>query len=189
MTFPSTHDQADMEHESIESFQLHQKILRELISGVASQVDQRFGQVEELLRAQPEIFQGPQTPPVVPYYEALLRHMRRSPSQDPNEGSESPPTSHAASTAIRVTRNLSLCTHGCPCACHKQTGSFKPALLDWVMGHIILENSVGLPTYRPKCNTPTCAKGQYPYSYVREESWFSFGYIWSRIFHLALPIY
>jgi hypothetical protein len=157
--------------------------IKRVCVGGCLQVDERIGRVEELLKAQSERFQDSQSIQPEPYYKAPPPYMRRRSSQGSNKAGGSPPTPRAESIGVRITRHITTCTRGCPCACHKQRRSSTPALLERIIGQIFVDYA-GLPIFSQKCNIPTCTKGQSPH--VRLEYWFPLGFVWSQIFHLQI---
>ncbi len=183
MTSQSAQDQDGMKDEFIETLSRHQEGLKESVSEVASQVDERIGRVEELSKAQSERFHESQSTQLGPCFKGHSPCMRRRSSQGTNKVGGSPPTPRAESIGVRVIKHISTCTRGCPCACHKQRRSSTPALLERIIGQIFVDYA-GLPILSQKCNIPSCTKRQSPH--VRMEYWFPLGFVWSQIVHLQI---
>ncbi|KAH6673063.1 ankyrin repeat-containing protein [Halenospora varia] len=176
-------EQAGMKDGFIETLSRHQEGLKASVSHVASQVDKRIVRVEELLKVQSERLQDSQPTQLGPYYKAPPPYRGRRSTQYSNKGGGSPRTPRAESIGVRVMQQITTCTRGCSCACHKQRRFASPALLERIIGQIFVD-CAGLPIFSQKCNVPNCTRGQSPH--VRMEYWFPLGFVWSKIVHLQI---
>ncbi|KAI9772906.1 MAG: hypothetical protein M1840_008788 [Geoglossum simile] len=170
VTSQSAQGQNDLRYEFLGSLSQHQNDLRESVSQMYHQVDQRIGRVEEILRAQSERLEASQ-------YTQLGPLKRRAP-RIPNKGSEFPKLARSEGVGVRVTQFAIACRPGCPCACHSQGRSVTPALIDRVLGRLFV-GYAGLPFLSPKCDSDACEKAQIPH--VSLEYWFPLGFFWSQI--------
>ena len=183
MTSQFAHDQASAKEYFIETLSHEQEGPEESMSEVTSQVDQRIGRDEELLKAQSEHYQDSLSTQLVSYHKVPPPHLRQTSSRGSNKGDGSPPIPRAEGIDLRVTQDITTCARGCPCACHKRSKSSSPVILERIIGQMFVDYA-GLPIFSKKSNITVCTKGQSPY--VRMEYWFPLGFIWSQIVHLQM---
>ena len=176
----SVRDQANMEANLQSSLVRHRDDLAESLTHIYQQVDQRIGNVEELLKAQTTQMQASQ-------FNQLGTSYGRRPSYSRPTIVSRQPTQHdevksSEDIGMRVTQ-YAACAQGCPCRCHVQTRSSTPGLVDRVFGQLFV-GYAGLPLINAKCDTDTCEKNQA--AHISVEYWFPLGFVWSKILRLQL---
>ena len=176
----STQVQLNMEENLQSSLGRYQDHLTESLTHMYQQVDQRIGNVEDMLKVQATKMQ-----------ESQLNQLGSSYGRRPSYSGPPPParrqTQHHLSRSpedigIRVTQHAT-CQPGCPCRCHVQTRSSTPGLVDRVFGRMFV-GYAGLPLVNAKCDTDSCEKNQA--AHVSVEYWFPLGFVWSKILRLEL---
>ena len=158
----------------------HHDDFTETLTRMYQQVDQRIGNVEDLLRQQTSQLQASQANQLGTAYGRRSSYTRppvvsRQPTQHTDSKS-------AENIGMRVTRYAS-CAQGCPCRCHVQQRTSTPGLVDRVFGQMFV-GYAGLPVLNTKCDSSTCEKAQA--AHVNVEYWFPFGFVWSKIVRLQL---
>lgn len=110
------------------------------------------------------------------------RHRRRRSDQELEDRRPLRPRTDAV--GFRLRRHNTTCHPGCSCACHKQSRSTTPALMNRVLGQLFI-GYAGIPLLRPQCDSTRCEKRTL--SHVDLEYWFPTGVFWSQIvrFHYA----
>lgn len=157
----------------------HREDLSESLAHLYEQVDQRIGNVEELLRQHTTQLQTSQSdqlgssygrPP--PYSRSVI--VSRQPTQHDTVLKSS------EDIAVRVTQ-YGECSPGCICKCHIQKRSSTPSLVDRVFGQLFV-GYAGLPLINDKCDIETCERNQA--ARISVEYWFPLGFLWSSIVRL-----
>ena len=180
VSFSSARNQANMEENLQTSLVRHRDDLTESLTQIYQQVDQRIGNVEELLKAQTAQMQASQFNQLGSSYGRRPSYSRPTiVSQQPAQHEE---VKSSEQIGMRVTQ-YAACVRGCPCRCHTQTRSSTPGLIDRVFGQMFI-GYAGLPLINAKCDTDTCEKIQA--AHISVEYWFPLGFVWSKILRLQL---
>jgi hypothetical protein len=158
----SARNQADMEEKLQTSLVRHRDDLAESLAHIYQQVDQRIGNVEELLNKQTAQFQASQ-------YNQLGTSYGRRPSYSKSTIVSRQPTQYkevesSGDISMRVIK-YAACAPGCLCRCHIQTRTSLPGLVDRIFGQIFV-GYAGLPLVNAKYDTHTCEKNQAAYILV-----------------------
>lgn len=171
----------DLRNEVLNSLALHQDGVKDSLTQVYEQVDQRIGKVEEMLKAQSGQVQASQFSQVGPLYGVRPLNRRRGSSQTSTNVVAEPARSEGV--RVRLNQYAATCRSGCHCACHASKASATPALVDRVLGQLFV-GYAGLPLLSPKCDSEQCEKGQV--AHVNLEYWFPLGFFWSQIVRLQV---
>jgi ankyrin repeat protein len=175
----SVRNQANMEENLHNSLARHRHDLAESLTHIYQKVDQRIGNVEELLQAQTAQLQ-------ISQFNQLRTSYGRQPSYSRSTRVSRQPTQHEVKSSedigMKVTR-YAMCVRGCSCRCHTQTRSSTPGLVDRILGQMFI-GYAGLPLMSGKCDTESCEKNQA--AHISVEYWFPLGFLWSKILRLQL---
>ncbi|MCJ1456869.1 hypothetical protein MMC28_007235 [Mycoblastus sanguinarius] len=172
--------QLNMEENLQSSLVRHRDDLTEFLTHVYQQVDQRIGNVEELLKVQAAQMQASQLNQLGNSYGGRSSYSKPlPPARKKTQHQESKSTE---GVGMRVTQH-GVCRPGCPCRCHVQTRSSTWGLVDRVFGQMFV-GYAGLPLVNAKCDTNSCEKNQS--ACVSVEYWFPLGFVWSKILRLQL---
>ena len=172
--------QANMEENLQTSLVRHHDDLTDSLAHLYEQVDQRIGNVEELLKVQTAQMETSQLNQLGTSYGRRPSYSRPAPvSRQPTQWEE---IKSSEDVGIKVTQ-YAACARGCPCRCHVQTRSSTFALVDRVFGQMFV-GYAGLPLINAKCDTDTCEKKQA--AHLSVEYWFPLGFLWSKILRLQL---
>ena len=181
MSSSSAQQQIEMEANLQTSLVRHRDNLEESLAHLYQQVDQRIGNVEELLKHHTSQLQASQ-------YDQLGSSYGRRPSYSrPNVVSRQP-TQHetqkksSEDIGLRVA-HYTECSTACACRCHSQKRSSTAGLFDRVLGQLFFRYA-GLPILNEKCDTETCERQQA--ARLSVEYWFPLGVVWSTIVQLQL---
>ena len=158
----------------------HQANLTDSLTHVYRQVDQRIGDVEELLKVQATQMQASQFNQLGNSYGHRPSYSKALPPTRKHTQHLSPESSEGV--GMRVTQR-GACRPGCSCNCHLQTRSSTPGFVDRVFGQMFV-GYAGLPFVSAKCDTDSCEKSQA--AHISVEYWFPLGFAWSKILRLQL---
>lgn len=172
--------QANMEENLQTSLVRHRDDLAESLTHISQQVDQRIGNVEELLKVQTAQMQASQFIQLGTSYGRRPSYSR--PAIVSRQRTQHEKVNSSEDIGMRVTR-YAACARGCPCRCHIQTRSSTPGMVDRVFGQMFV-GYAGLPLISAKCDTDTCEKHQA--AHISVEYWFPIGFVWSKILRLQL---
>ncbi|KAI9746289.1 MAG: hypothetical protein M1835_002448, partial [Candelina submexicana] len=152
-------DQANMDTASQTGLVRHRDELAESLTHMYQQVvDQRIGNVEELLRAQTAQMQASQ-------FGLLGTSYGPRPSYSRPTRVSRQPTQHKKVKGSEGIR------------------SSTPGIVDRVFGQMFV-GYAGLPLVNAKCDIDTCKKNQA--AHISIEYWFPLGFVWSKILRLQL---
>ncbi|MCJ1231805.1 hypothetical protein MMC12_008484 [Toensbergia leucococca] len=172
--------QLSMEENLQSTLVRHRDDLTEFLAHAYQQVDQRVGNVEELLKAQAAQMQASQLNQLGNSYGGRPSYLRPlPPARKQIQHQESGGTKDVG---LRVTQR-GVCRPGCPCRCHIQIRSSTWGLVDRVFGQMFV-GYAGLPLVNAKCDTDLCEKNQN--ACISVEYWFPLGFVWSKILRLQL---
>ena len=158
----------------------HQDNLTSCLMHVYKRVDQRIGDVEELLKVQGAQVQASQ----LEQLGNLYGHRSSYPGVLPpnRKHTQHPSSVSSEGVGMRITQR-GACRPGCLCICHVQSRSSTPGLVDRVFGQVFV-GYAGLPFVNAKCDTDSCEKSQA--AHITVEYWFPLGFAWSKILRLQL---
>lgn len=186
--------QDDLRCEYREAFAHQEKVIVGSGQQLYDRIDQRIGQVEDLIRSQAERMYKNQKDQLGYSYEAPPAYTE---SQLQQLGDSANLTSsnkvltkfngqNAANrdtVGVKVTQRISNCGQGCRCACHKEEKTATPTIMNRLFGQLFVGYS-GMPLLSPKCDSTACWKAQVPN--ISLEYWFPRGFFWSQIFSLKV---
>lgn len=172
---------AQMEENLQTSLVRHHDNFAKSLAHVYRQVDQRIGNVEELLEQQTLQLQASQANQLGTVYGRRPSYTRppivsRQSTQHNTENKSS------ETIGVRVTQHAP-CVQACPCKCHIQQRTSTPGLVDGVFGQVFV-GYAGLPILSGKCDSRICETTQA--AQVNVEYWFPLGFVWSKIIRLQL---
>lgn len=162
------------------SFARHEQNTADSFANLNLQVDRRIGHVEELLKAQSAQIQASQFDQIGNAY-GRPSYVRR-PVRASSKTTQHPKSEESEGVGVQVTQ-IGACRSGCLCACHVQTRSATPGLVDRVLGQMFV-GYAGLPLLSPTCDNDSCEK--YQTAHVSVEYWFPLGFVWSKIIRFQL---
>ena len=180
ITYNAAQSQLNMEQNLHTSLIRHQDNLTDCLTHMYEQVDQRIGDVEELLKVQAAQMQASQFNQMGNSYGHRSSYPRALPPTRRHTQHLSSESSEGV--GMRVTQR-GACRPGCPCNCHLQARSSTPGLIDRVFGQMFV-GYAGLPFVNAKCDTESCEKSQA--AHISVEYWFPLGFAWSKILRLQL---
>ena len=172
----------NLRNDILTSLAIHQDGLKNSLTQVYEQVDQRVSRVEEMLKAQSDQVQASQLSQVGPLYKVRPLNQKRGSSPAYTHIVQSQPA-RSEGVRVRLNQYAATCRSGCHCACHKSKTSATPGLVDRVLGKLFV-GYAGLPLLSPKCDSEQCEKGQV--THVNLEYWFPLGFFWSQIVRLQV---
>ena len=176
----SAQAQLNMESNLQNNLVRHREDMTKFLTDLYQQVDQRIGNVEELLKVQAGQMQASQFDQLGNSYGHRPPFPRRLPPA--RKSSQHQESSNIEDVGVRVSQ-FGTCRLGCYCTCHRQSRSSTPGLVDRVFGQLFV-GYAGLPLINTRCDTDSCEKNQA--AHVSVEYWFPLGFLWSKILRLQL---
>ena len=179
-TSNSAQFQINMEQYLHTSLVRHQDNVTDRFTQIYKHVDQRIGDVEELLKIQSAQMQASQLDQMGTLYGHRSSYPRALPPTRRHTQHLSSESSEGV--GMRVIQR-GACRPGCPCNCHLQARSSTPGLIDRVFGQMFV-GYAGLPFVSAKCDIESCEKSQA--AHISVEYWFPLGFAWSKILRLQM---
>jgi hypothetical protein len=185
ITTRSAHEQSLLRNGFLQLLAQQQQGLIDSVDQSYSQVDQRIGRVEQMLKVQSAQIESSQLTQMGVLYSSLPPPYRRRRSRPEIERSRSRSPARSEGVSICVSQYVSsTCRSDCLCACHlRSKKSATSGFLDSMLGQLFV-GYAGIPLLSPRCDSDSCEKAQTPH--VSVEYWFPLGFCWSQIVRLQL---
>lgn len=156
LTSQSVNYQTSLQEEVRNSLLTHDIKVSQSVSSINQRVDERIDRLKDMLREQSDRLRAQQDSQLSPSYrQGPPQSTTRSSSQRSTSSGGSVKDTRVDSIGIRVAQYASSCRKGCMCACHTQRRSYTPALLERVLGKLLI-GYAGMPLVSPKCDSPEC---------------------------------